>query len=102
MRNSGDCRSQLLANYFNASTNQRCRICDNCINLSQRDLTSDELEKVYDQISRMLGVGPVAANELVKKLRPIKESIVWQAIHFLQGEDKIAYDEEGILQLKGK
>jgi ATP-dependent DNA helicase RecQ len=102
MRNSGDCRSQLLANYFNASTNQRCRICDNCINLSQRELTSDELEKVYDQISRMLGVGPVAANELVKKLRPIKESIVWQAIHFLQGEDKIAYDEEGILQLKRK
>jgi len=47
-------------------------------------------------------VGPVAANELVKKLRPIKESIVWQAIHFLQGEDKIAYDEEGILQLKRK
>lgn len=101
-RNSGDCRSQLLANYFNANTNQRCRICDNCINLSQRELTSDELEKVYDQISRMLGVGPVAANELVKKLRPIKESIVWQAIHFLQGEDKIAYDEEGILQLKRK
>jgi ATP-dependent DNA helicase RecQ len=102
INNSGDCRSQLLATYFNAPISHRCRICDNCIDLSQRTLTGDELIKVYHQISMMLKIGPTSANELVKKLRPIQESIIWQAIHFLQGEDKIVYDEEGILQLKGK
>jgi ATP-dependent DNA helicase RecQ len=100
IKNKSDCRSQLLANYFNAPINQRCRICDNCIDLSQRSLTSDELEEVYHQISTMLSAGPASANELVKKLRPIQASIIWQAIHFLQGEDKIVYDEEGILRLK--
>lgn len=100
--NNSDCRAQLLSAYFNATTSNRCRICDNCINLSQRVLTSDELENVYIQITQMLLAGPLHTSKVVKQLRPIKESVVWQAIHFLQSEEKIEYNEEGILSLKGK
>lgn len=102
INNSSDCRSQLLATYFNATTSSRCRICDNCINLSQRALTSDELEKVYKQITQMVNMTPLHASNIIKQLRPIKESVVWQAIHFLQSEEKITYDEEGLLGLTRK
>ncbi|RYF81937.1 MAG: hypothetical protein EOO03_16305, partial [Chitinophagaceae bacterium] len=98
--NNADCRSQLLASYFGSTHPKRCGICDNCINYSQRELTTQEFEAMYDEIRSHTKNGPVEVNQLVKLLKPHSNTHAWQAINYLEGEELLERDEEGRISLK--
>ncbi|HSN62310.1 MAG TPA: RecQ family ATP-dependent DNA helicase, partial [Ferruginibacter sp.] len=98
---SQSCRSSMLADYFGAPHSNKCRICDNCINQIQKDLSAAEFEQLYNKILLHVKEGAIDVNSLIKKLRPGNDTHIWQAIQYLQAEELIIQDQEGFIQMKG-
>jgi ATP-dependent DNA helicase RecQ len=96
------CRSQIMADYFSASFKNRCGICDNCIHQSQKLLTAQDFELIYEQIMTQTRNGAVEVNSLIKKMKPNKEADIWQAINYLQGEELIVEEPMGFIKLNNK
>jgi ATP-dependent DNA helicase RecQ len=96
------CRSNSLADYFGAPHGNKCRICDNCINQSQKELNAEEFQQLYDQILFQTRQGAMEVNSLIKLLKPSKETHIWQAIQYLQAENFIVEDPEGFIKIKTK
>jgi ATP-dependent DNA helicase RecQ len=94
------CRSALLADYFGAPIKRKCGICDNCINESQLDMNAEEFEILYNQILSYTKNGSIEVNTLLKMLRPNSITHIWQAIDFLQAEEKIVQQPEGFIRIK--
>ncbi|MBC7866514.1 MAG: RecQ family zinc-binding domain-containing protein, partial [Gloeobacteraceae cyanobacterium ES-bin-316] len=99
INNSSLCRSKMLAGYFGAPHLKNCGICDNCINYSQKELSTDEFEALYKQILSETKQGSVEINKLVKSLRPHSSGQVWKAINYLQAEELVE-QEEGFIRIK--
>lgn len=97
-----NCRSQLLAAYFNAPFKERCKICDNCIAYAQTNLSADAFEKLYQQIIDFTSNGAIAVQTLVKQLPTSSEHHIWEAIHFLQAEELIIQDPPGFIKAGAK
>jgi ATP-dependent DNA helicase RecQ len=100
INDSKSCRSNMLADYFGAPHGPKCKICDNCINHSQQDLSAEEFQHLYERIISLTGKETIEINKLVKLLKPNKDSHVWQAIQYLQAEDLIIQDSEGFIKVK--
>ena len=94
------CRATLLAAYFGAPVSKRCGICDNCINDAEKDLSAPEFEKLYHQILLYTKESSLEVNALIKKLRPSRQTHIWQAIEYLEAEELIVQFPEGFISLK--
>ncbi len=92
------CRSKSLADYFAAPFGNNCGICDNCINQSQKKLSAAAFEKLYEQIIAHTRNEPIEINILLKKMKHIREEDIWQAIHFLTGEELIVQEPDGFIK----
>lgn len=100
INDSQSCRSNMLADYFGAPHGSKCRICDNCINQIQKDLSAAEFEQLYNQILSHVKEEAIDVNSLIKKLRPGTDNHIWQAIQYLQAEELIIQDQEGFIKMK--
>lgn len=100
INDSKSCRSNMLADYFGAPHGPKCKICDNCINHSQQDLSAEEFQHLYERIISLTGKETIEINQLVKLLKPNIDTHVWQAIQYLQAEDLIIQDPEGFIKVK--
>ena len=96
------CRSNFLADYFGAPHGNDCKICDNCINHPKKEFTEIEFEEIYTKILAHTKKEAIEVSELIKKMKPLKEADIWQALHFLQGEEYIVEDPLGFIRLKPK
>ena len=96
------CRSNFLADYFGAPHGNDCKICDNCINHPKKEFTAIEFEEIYTKILAHTKKESIEVSELIKKMKPLKEADIWQALHFLQGEEYIVEDPLGFIRLKPK
>ena len=96
------CRSNFLADYFGAPHGNDCNICDNCINYPKKAFTAIEFEEIYTKILAHTKKEAIEVSELIKKMKPLKEADIWQALHFLQGEEYIVEDPLGFIRLKPK
>ncbi len=94
------CRATMLANYFGAPVSKPCGICDNCIDHAEKDLSAAEFEKLYDQILIFTREGSMEVNALIKKLRPSRQTHIWQAIEYLEAEELIVQFPEGFISIK--
>lgn len=94
------CRATLLAAYFGAPVLKRCGICDNCINDAEKDLSAAEFELLYNQILLHTRQEAIEINALIKKLRPSRQTHIWQAIEYLEAEELIVQQPEGFISLK--
>ena len=97
---AGACRAALLAAYFGAPVLKRCGICDNCINEAEKDLSPADFSILYDQILSYTKEGAVEVNALIKRLRPSRQTHIWQAIEYLEAEELIVQFPEGFISLK--
>ena len=95
-----NCRSSMIARYFEDNNVQPCGICDNCLRRNKKEITPEEFEKISSSIISLLNTRTQSANELLSQLNNFSKEKVWQVIHFLQSENKIESDEKGIISVK--
>ncbi|MDB5253017.1 MAG: ATP-dependent helicase RecQ [Flaviaesturariibacter sp.] len=96
---TNSCRSLFINHYFGDADESPCGICDSCLQRKEKPLSGDELTAVESRIGDLLLAGPMAPGELVGNLAGIPKSKAWQAITFLQGENRLMVDEKGRVSL---
>jgi ATP-dependent DNA helicase RecQ len=92
-----DCRSKIIAVYFNAPSANVCGICDNCINQKAIDVSKEEFEKIAAAIIMLVKDTAIPLKDVQQKLQSVKKEKIWKVINFLQAENKIAVTKEGNL-----
>lgn len=91
-----NCRSKLLAEYFNSTAND-CGICDNCINQVSVTVSGDEFETISQGILNQVKLKATSVKEILELFKPIKKEKIWKVIKFLQAENKVTVSKEGNL-----
>jgi len=94
------CRSKMIGLYFGDTKMEPCNICDNCLDHHNTDLTSEEFEKIHHQIIALIQPKPFQSKDLIHHLPGIKKEKAWKVVHFLQAENKIEVDKDGMMSLK--
>ncbi|HEY0732716.1 MAG TPA: C-terminal helicase domain-containing protein, partial [Chitinophagaceae bacterium] len=95
-----NCRSQYINQYFGDNATQPCNICDNCISLKKKTFTDKEFEQLLSVVIEKLNHKPFTINDLVQEIKQSKEKM-HQVINFLQSEQKVSIDENGLIRLAG-
>ena len=95
-----NCRSKMIGNYFGDLSIGECGICDTCLDHHNHDVSAEEFEKIHQQILHLIRPKPLASSDLLKNLTGIKKEKAWKVVHFLQAENKIEVDKDGVIRLK--
>jgi len=90
-----ECRSQYLASYFGDKTTRPCGICDNCLELKKKNITTVEFDQIHQHIMTAVDSQPMAAKELLQKFPGVQKDKLWEVLEFLQAENKIQVNEKG-------
>ena len=94
------CRSKMIGLYFGDADMEPCRICDTCLDHHNHDLSTEEFEKIYQQIMALITPKPFQSSVLLNHLPGIKKEKAWKVVQFLQAENKIEVDKNGMIKLK--
>lgn len=94
------CRSKFIGTYFGDAAMKQCGICDTCLDHHNPDLSSEEFEKIHQQILALIKPKPFQSRDLLNHLPGIKKEKAWRVIQFLQAENKIEVDKDGMIRLK--
>ena len=94
------CRSEYISAYFGDETAKTCGICDNCLNAKASMLTTEEFEKISSLITQLLSIKQMTAPQLISELKKFKKEKTWKVLEFLQAENKVGFDNKGMLKLK--
>ncbi len=97
--NTTNCRSIIIANYFNDYTSVPCGNCDNCLKLKKTFLNDTIFEKINIRINQELSKKPMPYFELAIMLSEFEKEHIQEAIQFLQSEKIISSDKFGNLSL---
>jgi ATP-dependent DNA helicase RecQ len=95
IHNAIDCRSKIIAAYFNAPSANVCGICDNCINQKAIDISKEEFEEISSAIIMLVKDIEMPLKDIQQKLQSIKKEKIWKVINFLQAENKINVNKDG-------
>lgn len=93
-----NCRGKFIANYFGDTESRDCGVCDNCLRNRSTELSEKEFTEIHNRIVLALQQ-PADSKQLLQKLNGIKKEKAWQVINFLQAENKLAIDENGMVRL---
>ncbi len=93
------CRSQFIANYFGDEDAKPCGVCDNCLRQKNITITEEEFEKIHQRIIHTVQLQNIDAIQLLQQLTGINKEKGWKVINYLQGENKLAVDKNGIIKL---
>lgn len=99
IKNTTNCRSKLIAAYFNASTNKPCGCCDNCINEKDLVMSREEFESISSGIFKLVNSTELTVKEIQNQLKGVKKEKLWKVINYLQAENKLSVNKEGYLFL---
>jgi len=95
IENTSDCRSQIIAGYFNDFKVKPCGICDNCIESKKKNaLEKNDFVDLYAGIAMALQPGPLTISELLQQLKIADEKKLWKVINHLIAENKIEMSEQ--------
>jgi ATP-dependent DNA helicase RecQ len=93
------CRSTTIAEYFGEQESQACGICDNCVKKEKEKLTPAEFEAIYHKLragSKLQSLTPAA---LFDQFADIHYEHLRKVIDFMQAENKLVVDKEGIVHI---
>ncbi|MBP6022842.1 RecQ family ATP-dependent DNA helicase [Ferruginibacter sp.] len=99
IKNTANCRSKLIATYFNAPTNKSCGCCDNCINEKDLVISMEEFESISAGIFQLVKSTALPVKEIQNQLKGVKKEKLWKVINYLQAENKLSVTKEGYLFL---
>ncbi len=89
-----NCRSKIIADYFNAPAKPYCGICDNCLNKKKLEISAKEFEEIAQQIKQKLDKNVIETKSLIAALNHINKQKLWKVVMFLQEEKVITIDFE--------
>ncbi len=99
IKNSNNCRSVIIGNYFNDNEIEVCKFCDNCINSNQHETTEKEFSSIAQKILNDLKVQALNSKKVETIYKDYHPASIWKVIHFLQAEEKILCDNDGFFYL---
>ena len=94
------CRSKMIAAYFNDLTARPCGICDNCLNAKKIIISKDEFNLISKGIKKITLEKPVSTITLFRQLSSFKENKIWKVLTFLQEENVISVNSSGLIESK--
>jgi len=95
-----DCRSRFIATYFGDDAGKNCGICNNCLNAKKKALSAEELSRLENSLMQYT-TKSIRFNELQESFKQLNEEKIWNALHFLQSEEKIRIAETGEIRWSG-
>lgn len=94
-----NCRSQIIAIYFNDHQVKHCGICDNCINLKSTPVSMADFDEVTAELFSLISEKPITLKDLFAHTKQIQKNKLWTVLNYLQAEKKIAINSDGYLQV---
>ena len=87
----------MLAAYFAAPIKNNCHICDNCIDNKNSNLSAEEFSIIENDIMVHLDNESMDVNRLIKKIKNVSHTNIWQVINFLLAEEILNQNAEGFI-----
>lgn len=91
------CRSYVISHYFGDAGAKECGVCDNCLLKKKNALSTDEFNSIAAAILFRLSQTRVNATVLMSELKTIRQEKAWEVLRFLQAENKVSTNTEGLL-----
>ena len=92
------CRSRIIAAYFNDINVKACGICDNCIRQQDLQISIEEFALITGEIFHQVSEHALLYKEFLKNLKGIKKEKFWKVFNYLQAEKKIRISKEGMIE----
>ena len=99
INNTTHCRSKIIAAYFNDNHVKPCGICDNCINQKILVISKEEFDQITSYIMEFTKTGTTGIKDILAQAKRFKKEKIWKVINYLQAENKIKVDKEGIISV---
>jgi ATP-dependent DNA helicase RecQ len=93
------CRSIAISEYFGEKDAAACGICDNCVKKEKAKLTPSEFQSIYQKLKLGSQSEPLTPRALFDQFSDIHEEHLRKVIDFMQAENKLIVDEEGIVHI---
>lgn len=100
LKNKRECRSKMIAFYFNDLNVKECGVCDNCLRNKKSVLSNEDFNSISAEIKKSSSKIPVSYADLYQKLSFFKENKIRKVLIFLQEENIITIDNDGMIQSK--
>jgi ATP-dependent DNA helicase RecQ len=100
VREQAECRSRIIGTYFGDKNIKACGICDNCLRQKSVHLSKEEFDTLRHRIINIIKYESLPIKELLQKLNDIKKEKAWKVLEFLQAEEKISMNVNGMVSLK--
>jgi ATP-dependent DNA helicase RecQ len=98
--NQNRCRSEMIGSYFNDTALQPCGICDNCLANQKMALSNEEFNSISAEIKKISATPAVSTQTIFARLSSFKQNKIWKVLKFLQEENAVVVDEEGLIKAK--
>ncbi len=99
VKETRQCRSQLIALYFGDEDIPSCGICDNCLHQKRSRVTRNEFEDILQRVISLLADQPLPVSELLAKMPQENKSKAREVIKFLEAEQRILMGDTGLIRL---
>ncbi len=94
-KNTTNCRSRIIAAYFNAHITKDCGICDNCFTQKDNAVSTAEFQLISQKIVELVKTKSMQLEEIQENLKNVHKEKLWQTIQFLQAENKVKVSKDG-------
>jgi ATP-dependent DNA helicase RecQ len=94
-----DCRNVGIAAYFGETGAEQCGICDNCVKKEKDRLSPAEFDSIYQKLRTGAQQKSLTAVALFDQFADIHYEHLRKVIDFMQAENKLVVDEEGIVHI---
>jgi len=93
------CRSAAVAAYFGEQESKPCGICDNCVRMEKEKLSPAEFEAIYLKLRAGAQQQSLTSRALFNQFADIHYEHLRKVIDFMQAENKLVIDKEGIVHI---
>ncbi|MEP6597543.1 MAG: ATP-dependent DNA helicase RecQ [Ginsengibacter sp.] len=100
-RQTHNCRSKMIAVYFDDENVKRCGICDNCLREKNNIITKEEFENISAGIKNAISGKEINMEQLTKELPGFEQYKIKKILNFLLEENLLSINQEGLIKKKG-
>jgi ATP-dependent DNA helicase RecQ len=94
------CRSHFIASYFGDTSIKDCGVCDNCLARKRKSVSPEEFTEIQSVLLQLTIPG-ATIDTLFSHLKKYSREKIWTVLDFLQNEQLICIDEQGVITKKG-
>lgn len=96
---SNRCRTQLLLEYFGEMNDDRCRVCDYCLNIRKKERLQEERQRLRGDLLEKVTSKPSLPQDLLQDFEPKYADVITALIRELLDLGLLQYGESGKLEL---